>query len=707
MEIAHDSGHDANRLPEVVVRIKDALRRRWPVLAIVAALIFALAVGGTFMLTPKYQAIARVRLDPTRNPLANNGQTTADPTLTTEQIDTEVSLVGSPNVARKVVTLLGLLNDPEFTRGMDEATARDPKARAEAVSGAVLNKLSVGRDKLTYILAIRFTSVDPAKAARIANAFAEQYIASKVGSTANTAERQAEFFQKRLDALGREANAADSRAGQYRAQAGITGGQNGTAFSSVVDQQIAPLSGSLATAESDAAEARARLTAARQQIASGGLTSVAEVLNSPVISELRRQRAEVERSVQEVQARYGEKHPESIRVHDQLDAIDHQIRDEASRVVDSLKAASLAADARVASLHGSMSGLEARQAEKTRDASMADSLDREAAAKRAAFDRMSQMSLTSTEGAKNVIAQAEVVEVASPPTKPSFPNKPLFIAIGLILGLAAGAAVIAVQEMLTTGLRTVEEVQSKIGLPVLAAIPLLPRTTSASDMLLDRPTSLFAESLRIARAAILGVRSSKPKHVIAITSALPSEGKTTTALAFARTLATNGARTLLIECDVRRAQIRHMVRTPPAGPGIVEVLHGDATLEQAIHAGDVPNLDQILVKEPYFSSENLFGDGVMVDMLDALRARYDQIVLDLPPLVGLADGRFLAVLADATAIAVKWNATPAAAINSAVEWLRSDGANPVGVIYTMVDSSAEAIGGLYYSKKYSSYYQPA
>ncbi len=113
----------------------------------------------------------------------------------------------------------------------------------------------------------------------------------------------------------------------------------------------------------------------------------------------------------------------------------------------------------------------------------------------------------------------------------------------------------------------------------------------------------------------------------------------------------------------------------------------------------------MLVRSPYFSSGDLFGDGQMKEILDSLRGRYDKIVLDLPPLVGLADGRFLAVMADATALAVRWNSTPPQAAASAVAWLKSDGANPVGVIYTMVDTSSEVIGGLYYSKKYSAYYQ--
>lgn len=136
------------------------------------------------------------------------------------------------------------------------------------------------------------------------------------------------------------------------------------------------------------------------------------------------------------------------------------------------------------------------------------------------------------------------------------------------------------------------------------------------------------------------------------------------------------------------------------------MLHGEARVDQAIiSGGDVDMLDLVLVRSPYFSSGNLFGDGKMEEMLASLRGRYELIVLDLPPLVGLADGRFIAAMADSVAMVLRWGSTPASAASSALSSLQADGANVVGVIFTMVDTNAEAVGGIYYSKKYAGYYQ--
>jgi Mrp family chromosome partitioning ATPase len=210
------------------------------------------------------------------------------------------------------------------------------------------------------------------------------------------------------------------------------------------------------------------------------------------------------------------------------------------------------------------------------------------------------MSPQSTQASTNSIAQAEIVDTAKPPIGPTRPTGLLLIAVVFILAIVAGAGTVTVQELLVTGFRTVEEVESKLGLPVLAALPALPKNNKPADMLLEKPTSFYSEALRIARASLLGVRGDNAPKIIAVTSALP-EGKTTTSLALARTMALNNARTLLFECDVRRAVMQHSVRSPAAAVGTVEVVMGEAPLDSAITPGDVPHLDHLLVTTPYFS----------------------------------------------------------------------------------------------------------
>ncbi|CAN5198017.1 polysaccharide biosynthesis tyrosine autokinase [soil metagenome] len=699
---AQDTG-----LAEIVTRVVDTLRRRWLIMTLVSLGIFGLGVTLVMMMTPQYSATARVRIDPSRNPL-NKDAGQAQESLSPEAIETEVTTINSLDLARKVVRDLKLGNAPEFTKGVQapEGTVLSPGDRELALAANPLKKLDVGRDKLTYILDISFDSRDPLMAARVANGFADSYLASKVGSDSGAAQRQAGWFRKQLADLGEEVRAADAQVARYRAQAGIAeGGNNGARGITITDQQISPISTELASAQSEAAAANAILAAARAQAVRGASDSISEVLSSSVITDLRRQRAEILRNMGEIQARYGERHPESVKVRDQLASIDMQIKDETSRVLASLRSSALAANARVASLQGTMNDLAGKQASNTQASVLALSLEREADAKRAQYEKLAQLSMDSTQKAQNSIGTAEIIERAKTPMKPSSPNKPLLIALALIVGIAAGSGIITVQELMVTGFRSKDELERRLNLPLLAAVPAVPRAAHPADMLLDKPTSFYSESFRIARASILGVRVDKQPQVIAFTSALPGEGKTTTALSFARVLAINGAKTLLIECDVRRAVMRNQVRAAPASAGLIEVLNGSVALESTIAPGDVPGLDQLLVMEPHFSAGNMFGDGQMARVLKTLRAKYTHIVLDLPPLVGLADGRFLAALADTTVLVVRWNSTPIAASTNALEWLQSDGVSVAGAILTMIDPGAQAAGGLYYAKEYAGYYQ--
>ncbi len=708
MKVSNVAAGYETRLADVVRTAKDVLRRRYLTLAAITLAITAIGVFLTLRITPTYQGVAKIQIDPSRNPLTRN-QSEANAQLASEAIETEVTNLGSMDLVRDVVRRLNLVNHPQF-RGIWQARAEktgpvSDTEKVELVAAAVRSNISVSRDKLTYILLVRYSSPDADIAAKVANAMATAYLDNKVGSRIGTAERQSKWFESRMADLVQEVRVADERVAQYQAQAGIVRGASNNS-GTITDQQVGPLSVQLASAESIAAEARSKQTSAQQQVTRGTLDTVSDVRNSATVQDLRRQRALLLQASAEMEGRYGNRHPDYLKVRDQLEGIDKQLAEESRRVVSSLRSDADAADARAASLRSSMRALEERQANNARASVIAASLQRDADSKHAAYDRLSQLALESRQAAQNSIAQAQIIEAAQTPRNPSWPNKPLLFMVSFLVGLAAGIAVITTQELMVSGLRTVEEVEEKLGVPLLAAIPNVRKNTRPANLLIEKPTSQFAEALRNARASILGVREKDRPQIIALTSALPSEGKTTTSLGLARTMAISGDRTILVDADVRRAMLRNILDTSNDGPGIVEVLHGEVDLDQAIQPSGVENLDQILVQKPYFSSENMFGSGQMQTMLDELSKRYDTIILDLPPLVGLADGRFIAALADAVVLVIKWDTTPADAVISAADHLKSDGANLVGAMFTMVDQSSKAAGAYYYyTKQYSSYYQ--
>jgi capsular exopolysaccharide synthesis family protein len=708
MKVMNDTANYEARLSDVIRTARDVVKRRILTLGLVAAGITAVGVAVTLSMTPVYEGVTRLQIDPSQNPLARSASD-AQAQLASEAIETEVSVINSLDLARTVVKRLNLTSDPEFIKklsGSDKDKPASKNENSERITRGLLGNLNVGREKLTYIIGIRYRDKDAAKSAKIANAFATAYLDTRVGTNIGTAARQFEFFEKRLQELATDARAADEKVAAFQTEHGIVkSGAN--ARTTIIDQQVGPLASQLSVAQGQAEATKAQLETARAQVRAGRIDAVTDVLNSQTIIDLRRQRAEVVRDLGPIENRYGPLHPEAIRVKDQLTQIDTQMRDEANRVIRSLQAKATASSEQVGGLKQEMSKLENAQSQDVRARLTADSLQREADSKHTAYDKMADLALASRQASQNSIAQARIIDAAEVPAAPASPNKPLLFLVSLLLGIGVGVAVITAQELMVSGIRSVEDIEGALGIPLIGAIPALKKVARPADNLLEKPTSQFAEALRNVRASIVGVKAGvdRPK-IIALTSAMPAEGKTTTALALARTMALNGSRTILLDVDVRRAQLRQIADNVTGAPGTVELLQGNISLSEAIRPSGLEGLDQILVKEPYFSSENLFGDQTMNNVLKALSEQYDAVILDLPPLLGLADGRFIAALSDAVVLIVKWDDTPQHVVESAVNALKSDGSNLVGAVLSMVDPGARSVGSYYYDEKYSHYYAP-
>ncbi len=694
-------------LGEIVRTIRDVLRRRYLMLAAVTLAVTSAGVSLTSRMTPTYRSVVKIQIDPSRNPLARN-QSEANAQLADEAIETEVANLGSMDLARHIVRRLDLINHPQF-RGVWQAYTGEGGPmrdidKVDMVAAVVHEDMDVSRDRLTYLLLVAYSSPDPDLAATVANAVATDYINGKVDTRIALAERQSRWFESRMVDAIRDVRMADERVARYQAQAGIVRGAAGGP-GTMADQQVAPLSVQLAHAESMAAEARSKQASAQRQLVLNALDTVSDVRNSATVQDLRRQRAVLLQARAAMDGRYGERHPDYLKVQDQLQEVDQQLKEEANRIVSSLHADADAANARAASLRSSIHALEAQQTNNARALVVAASLQRDADNKRMAYDRLSQLVIENRQAAQNSIAQSRIVEEAQPPRLPNWPNRPLLFITSVLVGLGVGIATIFAQELLSSGLRTAQAVEGKLGVPLLAAIPNAGNIARPANLSVERPMSPFAETLRNARASIIGVHGRGRPRIIAIISAVQAEGKTTTALGLAQTMAVSGDRTILIDTDLRNASLRDLLDANDTGPGIVELLCSDALLEEAIRPSSIERLDHILSSNSYVNSVDIFGNGRMKTLLDTLGERYDAIILDLPSLIESADGRVLAALADAVVMVIRWDATPAEAVISATDLLKSDGTNLVGAILTMVGQTSVPKGRAHYSRRPASAYQ--
>jgi capsular exopolysaccharide synthesis family protein len=451
------------------------------------------------------------------------------------------------------------------------------------------------------------------------------------------------------------------------------------------------------------------LQAATGQIQRGGIDSVSGVLNSPVVADLRRQRAEVLRKQGDAEARYGEKHPESIALAQQLDGLDRQLRDEARRTVEGIRSDSAAASASAGSLRSQISQLRGAQSRESRVGVQADALDREVETRRTVYNQTAQRAQQLAQQRQNTEATAQVVERAEPPLRPSFPNKPLFAVLGLFLGLCAGAAGVMVAESFDVGMRNQEDVARWLRAPFLVSVPRLTRGqrrerggSTVADYIVTAPASEMAEALRTIRQSI----GSADKRLISICSALPGEGKSTVAMSLARVMAMSGDRVVLVDCDLRRGTLAMIAGITPLA-GLVDVLTGEASLEAALLDDPLTSLKILPVAQRGFTPRDLFGSDEMTHLLETLQRDYDRVILDTPPILAVNDARTLAQRSDTSIMLVRWNATARFAAQAAVKRLRQDETTILGVVLTMMEKRAglDRSDPAYYSSAYAEYYR--
>lgn len=709
-------------------------RRRFRLFAAVAVVVFAAVVLFTLQQTPRYTATAQVMLDVRREQVTDMSAVLSGLPADSSVVDTEVEVLKSRSLAGRVVKDLKLEEDPYFNPYLAQAkgakawfsslkkaaspttaTPTDPielQRRRERIVDNVLGGLKVRRAGLTYLIAIDYTHTDPKRAAELANAFANLYLTEQLEAKFDATQKANEWLDTRVGELRDQVQQADAAVQQYKIANNLLSAEGAT----LTEQEISGLNQQLALSRAAQAETDARLNIARQQLARGSTgEDVGESLNSPVVQQLRKQRAEKSAQVADLGGRYGDRHPDLLKAKRELADIDGQIQAEIRRIISNLEAQAQVARQRTGSVASSVSASRGTLAGNNRASIGLAELERKAQSVKTLYESLLARfkQTTASDGIEQ--ADARVVSPAKIPTGPSYPKPSLNLALGLVLALGAGVAAIVLAEILMAGLFTEDEVERRLGLPYLGAVPTLGTTVddakilkgmTPANYLLAKPLSSFAESLRKLRASILFSKVGEPVKVIAVTSSLPGEGKTTTTFCLARTLATSGAKVVVVDCDLRQSAISQFLKEP-ASIGLLEVLNGVATLDQAVITDESGAHILPLAKSAY-TPRDVLGSSAMHKLLQDLRDRYEIVLLDTAPLLAIADTRILAPHADAVVMLVRWKKTPVKAVQSALALLQGTRAFIAGVALTQMDLKAQSRYGYgdsyYYYANYRKYY---
>ncbi len=646
-------------------------RRKW-IIFNVALITIVMSAIVVFQLTPRYTAKAMLAIETRQNRVVDLEAVMSG--LGTDQaaIKTEIDVLQSRRLVGKLVDDVNLVNDPEFNaelregRGFlqainpftylpDEWSAaifgrrkaeQSPEEAAQATRARVvdqlLSQMTVANPPRSYTLEVAVESADPKKAAKIANGLANLYLTDQLEVKFEATERANEWLNERVFELREKVRLAEQEAQQFREENQLIQTQSAGL---VNDQQLAQLNTQLVTARTDLARIEARERQIEQNIVDGTVeeSGLLEVVQSPLIQRLKEQESEVRRRRAELATRYGPKHPRMMNVEAELADVRTKISLEIDKIVAGIRGEAEVAAIRVTTLEQNLEALKQESFKNSRAQVRMRELDREAEANRLLLQTfLTRFKETSSSDGMQQ-ADARIISKADVPVYASFPKKRIIMVVAAVIGLGAGVALAFLMESLDNGYRSPEHLKQDLNLRPLGMIPLVGKAVLQSGgpekYIISKPSSSFAEAHRSIHASLMfsGAGGATPK-VLAVTSSIPGEGKSTATLCLAHILGRTGLKILVVEADMRRPVLRKRLGLEKGSfVSLNDVLSREPIpAGLSIYADDVSGI-HVLWTDKEENPQKRFAAPEFQSFLSEARKQYDLVLIDTPPIMAVSD----------------------------------------------------------------------
>ncbi|MFN4211115.1 MAG: GumC family protein [Devosia sp.] len=698
-------------------QIFELLRRQLRLIAVTFIAVLVIAGFVVFSLAPVYTSSALILVDPSRkNLLAGDAQAIGS-TGDSARIDSEVEILRSDNVLLKVIESENLLANADivslsltarilaFLRLGEPELPTAEQALSQALT-TLRSSISVQRRGLTYLISVQARSGDPARSAQLANAVAEAYIqdqlASKIDSSLASRDLlQAGIAQARQAMISSE-GAFDAFIEQNIQQ--LADAPGGTQVASIRDQ-IAQLE--------QARSRNAQLAdTVRQDLTENDWASLVDTLGSSALSQLEQQRADLLAQLDGSPANS----PAATDLTAALADLDERLRTAASSEVEGLQASIAQSQQRETELRSQLRTAVLGSQLSTDTLTQLYSLQQGAEGARRQYDTLLARVQDVETQADLQLADSRIVSAALPPLSPSFPNKPLLLAIAGILALGLGVGLAFLYDSLIGGFTSETQLSSVLRTKTALAVPRV-RTKSEKESLANlmatAPLSEFPESIRRIRVALeQSIRANREADsayggkVIVVSSTAPNEGKTTLALALARSYALSGHSTLLIDCDLRKPSLHRHLGIEPSR-GLLDFLDNDEAedLSAIVNLDSLSPLTSIVgARRSDVPTDQLLAGPSFTRLMRAARSTFDFVVIDTPPVGPVVDSLYVAPFADAILFVTRWASTSQLDARRAVaDLVKSKAANAeiIGVINQQDQTRSS------YVRRYSGYYATA
>jgi len=709
------------------------LKHRWTVLTFFVIITTTFAIY-TLTLTPTYRASATIKIDQ-QLPKILSFQDIGSPDSVAqgaEYMGTQHKILQSRGLAKRVInTLKGsgqsilagqeTSSAPEMKRvflswlknpfGQQTPWASpqaDPGLAAQQADSrsvdALLGMLAVEPVRASNLVRISLSTPSPQLSARLANTWAKAFIDQNLEMKYNATTQASEWLSKQLQDVLKKLEESETKLHAFAKEKGILAIGDKKDF---VTTKLADLSEALTKAQGE----RITKEALYRQSQGLGFESIPLVLENNLISSLKNEYYKLDSEYQRLTETFKPDYPKMVRMREGMHQLKRRLDGEILRVVQAIKEEYEAALRKEKLLQAAVNDQKGLATKLTQDFVQYDILKREVDTNRQIYssilERLKQAGVSQGLAASNI----QILDMAEIPQVPFSPNKTRNILLGLILGLTVGIGMAFFFDYLDNSVKSPEDLERALGIPSLALIPTLSGVTSPKEikgthngkpvfeLVAQRDLrSILTESFRNLRTSILYSSAGSPPKSILFTSAQTAEGKTGISINTAITLSQLGGTVLLIDADMRRPACHKSLRITQK-PGLSDYLTGHADLPSIIKRTDVPHLYCLPSGTIPVNPAELLASSRMKETIDLLSQRFDYIIVDSPPVLGVADALILSTLVKGVILVTHGGVTPREMVQRALKNLIELNAPVLGAVLNNID-----IRGNGYPYYYSRYY---
>ncbi|PWG02107.1 exopolysaccharide biosynthesis protein [Sphingosinicella humi] len=680
------------------------LRRKWIIGGVIAAsLLVALIV--TLLMTPMYTATATIEIAREDENIVNIEGIKAESTSSAADLEfyqTQYSLLEARSLAERVAEDLQLSRNAVFfeTFGVNPmegglfGEANDPNSleqrreRQKKAVDVLLDHVEISPIRGSSLVEVSFTSPDPALSRRIVNSWTEHFIGSNLDRRFEATSYARKFLEDRLEQLRQRLEASERQLVAYAAQQGIinvVSEERGAAGSTVrerslLSEELLSLSNELAKSTADRIRAGS--------LVNGDAGASARALENDALNMMRQKRAEAAAEYSNMMATFGPDYPPAQALEQELAALERSITAEEARVAKSISGEYQNALRREQVLASRVGDLKRQMIDLQRRNIQYNIFQRDVDTNRELYNgllqRYKEVGIAGGVGTNNI----SIVDPAILPEEPSSPNLILNLLMALIGGCIVAAGIVLALEQIDEAVKEPADVVGSLGTAVLGVIPS--SVGDPLDYLQDRKSDIAEAYLSLQTSLQFSTDHGVP-GAIAVSSTRAAEGKSTTAYAIAQSLARTGRSVVLIDADMRSPSIAHMTNVPN-DKGVSNFLAGDDDLDRFIRKPEGHDFAVIAAgPNPPNAAELLTGARLNL-LLSELLKRFDHVVVDSPPVLGLADAPLIGSKVEGVVYTVEAGAARTSMVRSALNRLAAANANVLGIVLTKFEAKRAGYG---------------